>query len=114
MSQIFLLNEIVNNGITVNHQRPATNRNQMGQKKLTYSTENASVKAWISPISTNETERWGRRGIEVDHKVFITTDISAVIGDRFEYGSRYLIIEGVENPAEKSMFWKFFTREEND
>lgn len=98
-------------GHSVDLERPSKSEDELGGRNRIWATQTAAIACWVQPASASTIAWYGERGITVTHTVYFATAPGAQTGDRFKFGTRYMVIEGVQNVAETSELWEVDCRE---
>ncbi len=98
-------------GHSVTLQRAVVTEDAIGGRINTFEPIAADISVWLQPASASVSATYEQRGITVTHRCYIASDIEAKEGDRLMWGSRYLVIEGIQNSAGLDRLWRLDVRE---
>ena len=93
-------------GHTVTLERCTTGVNSIGGRDRVWNTVTAGIAAWVQPAKPGVIAQYSERDVEVTQSVFFSTDPGAELGDRFLFGTRYLLVKGPKNAAEVDKLWR--------
>lgn len=101
-------------GHSVALQRAVVTEDVIGGRNNAFETIAANIAVWLQPSSASVSATYEQRGITVTHRCYIASDIEAKAGDRLLWGTRHLVIEGVQNQAGMNRLWRLDVRELHD
>ena len=93
-------------GQSIDLERPARATDDLGGVTMTFATVTAAIPTWVQPASANTIEQYGSRDIVVTHCVYFSSDPAVLLGDRFKFGTRYLLIRGWRDFGEVGKCWR--------
>jgi hypothetical protein len=93
-------------GQSVDLERPGYVTDDMGGRVATFATVTAAIPAWVQPMAAATIEQYAARDIVVTHAVYFSSDPGAQLGDRFKFGVRYLLVQGLRDFGEVGKCWR--------
>jgi len=83
----------------------------IGGLTRTWDTETADIACWVQPASSMTIQQYGARDIVITHAVYFSSDPGAQLRDRFLFGTRHLLVAGIENTGEVSKLFVVYCEE---
>ncbi len=102
---------IASSGHTISVERPTSARDSLGGRNPSWQAVASDVPAWVQDASATVRELYGRRGIEVTHRVYVDRDLGLQEGDRILFAGRNMLVIGATNAAGLGRLWHIDVQE---